>query len=374
MSDGGEAANEAEGGSVQIRWSAGTWLLILALFYTAYFAKNVLIPITLAFLLNLLFAPLVRGMRRRLRIPQIVAAMVVVFCLIGGILASFYALSAPAADWMNRLPAAMTEIELKLRPFRAPVEEVRDAARKVEQLAKSEEPPDPGAPVSVVVRGPSLTETVLGQTTAISVGLLAAIVLLLFLLASGDTLLRQAISIAPRLRDKKRIVEIARDSEDDISYYLLTITMINAGLGCVIGAAMWFLNVPNPLLWGVMAAAFNYIPFVGALVGAGVIGLVSVVTFDSPFAIAAPPVVYLLLSGIEGQLITPALVARRLALNPVAVFLSLIVWSWIWGIAGALLAVPLLATFKLMCDRVESLQPIGTMLGSPTLPDAEDAN
>lgn len=373
MDSDGNSVGDNDRGTVRIRWGAGTWLLLLALLYTAYFAKEVLVPITLAFLLNLLFAPLVRGMRRRLRIPQGIAAMIVVICLIGGVLASFYALSAPAAQWMNRLPSAMAEIERKLQPFRAPVKEVQDAAKKVEQLAQTEGPPDPEEPVSVVVRGPSLTQTLLGQTTALSVGLLATVVLLLFLLASGDTLLRQAISITPTLRDKKRIVEIARDSEDDISYYLLTISMINAGLGCVIGFAMWLLNVPNPLLWGAMAAAFNFIPFIGALVGAGVIAMVSVVTFDTPLAIAAPPLAYLLLSGIEGQLITPALVARRLALNPVGVFLSLVVWSWIWGIAGALLAVPLLATFKIICDRVENLQPIGTMLGRPVVVDDDDA-
>lgn len=365
----GEAAGEAAVAPLRIRWNAGTWLLILALLYTAYFAKDVLIPIALAFLLNLLLAPVVRLLHGRLRIPQIAAASLVVASLIGGAVAGFYALAAPAAEWMNRLPSATLEIEHKLRLLRAPVEEVREAARQVEKLARGEDrPAAPEEPVAVVLAGPSLAQTLLGQTAIISMGLLVTAILLLFLLASGDTLLRQAISIAPRLRDKKRIVEIARESEYDISHYLLTVSLINAALGCAIGTVLWLLEVPNPLLWGVMAALFNYVPYVGALVGVGVVALVSVITFDSLLAIAAPPLAYMVINGLEGQLITPALVARRLALNPVAVLLSLIVWSWMWGIAGALLAVPLLAAFKIMCDRIEDLQPIGTMLERPAPP------
>src|SRR5690606_32189231 len=144
---------------------------------------------------NLLFAPLVRFMDRRLRIPKPIGAFVIVVGFLGGIAVAFYALSAPAADWMTRLPSAMVELESKLQPLRQPVEEVRKAARKVEEMARNERPPGEDRPSATVVPGPSLALTVLGQTTAISAGMLVATVLLLFLLASGDTLLRQAISI-----------------------------------------------------------------------------------------------------------------------------------------------------------------------------------
>jgi predicted PurR-regulated permease PerM len=194
-------------------------------------------------------------------------------------------------------------------------------------------------------------------------GLLVMIALLFFLLASGDTLLRQAVTIAPRLGDKRRVVEIVRETEDDISYYLLTVSMINAGLGVAVGAAMYILGMPNAPLWGVMAGVFNFVPFLGAVTGIGIVGLVALLTFDQAWSIFLPPLSYLGLTSIEAQFVTPALLARRLTLNPVAVFLALIVWTWMWGIAGALLAVPLLATFKICCDHVEPLQPIGTMLG-----------
>jgi predicted PurR-regulated permease PerM len=189
------------------------------------------------------------------------------------------------------------------------------------------------------------------------------IALLYFLLAAGDTLLRQAVTIAPRLSDKRRVVEIARETEDDISYYLLTISLINGALGVAVGSAMYLLDMPNPILWGVMAGIFNFVPFLGAVTGIGIVALVALLTFDHFWSILLPPLSYLVLTSFEAQFITPALLARRLTLNPVAVFLALIVWTWLWGVAGALLAVPLLATLKICCDHIEPLNPIGTMLG-----------
>jgi predicted PurR-regulated permease PerM len=154
-----------------------------------------------------------------------------------------------------------------------------------------------------------------------------------------------------------------REMEDDVSYYLLTISFINAGLGVAVGTAMFLLGMPNAILWGVMAAVLNFIPYLGALVGIGTVGLVALLTFDEPAWILLPPLVYFTLTTFEAYFVTPSLLARRLTLNPVAVFLALIIFTWMWGAAGALLAVPMLATFKICCDHVEALEPVGVMLG-----------
>jgi predicted PurR-regulated permease PerM len=126
---------------------------------------------------------------------------------------------------------------------------------------------------------------------------------------------------------------------------------------------MFLLGMPNAILWGVMAAVLNFIPYLGALVGIGTIGLVALLTFDEPALIVLPPLTYFALTTFEAYFVTPSLLARRLTLNPVAVFLALILFTWMWGTAGALLAVPMLATFKLCCDHVDELEPVGTMLG-----------
>jgi predicted PurR-regulated permease PerM len=338
-------------------------LFTLAIFYTFYFAKAVLIPIALALLLNLLLAPVVRGLKRYLRLPPGFGAALVLLLGVAVVAGSIYGLSGPATRWVNELPFAMINLRLKMEELRKPVAEVQEAAQRVENLAQGAPGPDEEQPVKVALAGPGLTQTILGGAVSFVTGAVVMIALLFFLLASGDTLLRQAVSIAPRLSDKRRVVEIARDTEDDISYYLLTISLINAGLGVAVGVAMYLLGMPNALLWGVMAGVFNFVPFLGAVVGIAIVGLVAVLTFEQLWSIALPPLTYLFLTSFEAQFVTPALLARRLTLNPVAVFLALIVWTWLWGVAGALLAVPLLATFKICCDHIEPLQPIGTMLG-----------
>jgi predicted PurR-regulated permease PerM len=361
----GGSDEAAAGGERRIRLHSRmlTGLFTLAILYTCYFAQAVLIPIALALLLNLLLAPLVRGLKRYLRLPEGFGAALVLLTFVVIVVGTIYGLSGPATRWFAQLPVAMSEVRDKVETLRRPVKEVQQAAKKVEDLAQGAAKSGEQKPVQVAVQGPGLTQMLVGGAVTVIAGLVVMIALLFFLLASGDTLLRQAVTIAPRLSDKRRVVEIARETEDDVSYYLLTISLINTGLGVAIGTAMYFLGMPNALLWGVMAGVFNFVPFLGAVTGIGIVGLVALLTFDQAWSIFLPPLSYLCLTSIEAQFVTPALLARRLTVNPVAVFLALIVWTWMWGIAGALLAVPLLATFKICCDHIEPLQPIGTMLG-----------
>jgi len=361
-SDSHQRPPAGENGRLRVRSGILSGLFTLAIFYTLYFASALFIPIALALLLNLLLAPIVRALRKYLHLAEGIGAGLVLALLLAMVALSFYSLSGPATRWLAELPVAMSEVERKLEDLRKPVEEMQEAAEKVADLA---DPAAPGAqePISVAIKGPSLTQVVLGGAMTLGAGLIIMIALLFFLLASGDTLLRQAVSAAPRLRDKKRVVEIMRDIEDDISYYLLTISCINAGLGTAVALAMYALAMPNPVLWGVMAAFLNYVPFLGAVAGISIVGLVALLTFDTPSMILLPPVAYLVLTSIEAQFVTPAVLARRLTLNPVVVFLALIVWTWIWGIPGALMAVPLLAVFKICCDHVDPLKSVGTLLG-----------
>jgi predicted PurR-regulated permease PerM len=351
-----------ENGRIRLRSGMLGGLFTLAIFYTLYFASALFIPIALALLLNLLLAPIVRAFKKYLHLPEGIGAGLVLILVLATVVLSFYGLSGPATRWLAELPVAMSKVERKLETFKKPVEEMQQAAEKVADIADTSTP-GTKEPVSVAIEGPSLTQMFLGGAMTLGAGLVIMVALLFFLLASGDTLLRQAVSIAPRLRDKKRVVEIMRDTEDDISYYLLTISIINAGLGCAVGLAMYLIGMPNPILWGVMAAVLNYVPFLGAVAGMSIVGLVAVLTFETPLLILLPPATYLVLTSIEAQFVTPALLARRLTLNPVVVFLALIVWTWIWGIPGALMAIPLLAVFKICCDHIDPLKAVGTLLG-----------
>jgi predicted PurR-regulated permease PerM len=190
------------------------------------------------------------------------------------------------------------------------------------------------------------------------------LVLLYFLLASGDMFLLKLVKILPTLDNKKLAVEIYRQIETDVSTYLSVVTLINIGFGCVIGFSMYLLGMPNPLLWGVMAAVLAYIPYLGALVGIITVTIVAILTFDDIYRIIMVPIVYFILDNIQGNLIMPMVLGRRLALNPVVIFIWLIFCGWIWGITGALLAVPLLAIIKIISDQIEQLASIGEFLGS----------
>ena len=183
---------------------------------------------------------------------------------------------------------------------------MQEAAQRVENLAQGE--PDRASSSRCRSRspGPGLTQMFLGGAVSFVTGLVVMIALLFFLLASGDTLLRQAVSIAPRLSDKRRVVEIARDTEDDISYYLLTISLINAGLGVAVGIAMYLLGMPNAMLWGVMAGVFNFVPFLGAVVGIGIVGAGRAADLRrSSGRSLLPPLTYLFLTSFEAQFVTP---------------------------------------------------------------------
>jgi predicted PurR-regulated permease PerM len=189
------------------------------------------------------------------------------------------------------------------------------------------------------------------------------LILLYFLLASGDLFLLKLVKVLPTLENKKVAVEIYRRIETDVSTYLSVVTLIYIGFGCVIGVAMYLLGMPNPWLWGAMAAVLSYIPYLGALVGLTTVTLVAILTFEDVFRIVLVPLVYFIVDTIQANLIFPMALGRRLALNPVMIFIWLIFCGWIWGIIGALLAVPLLAIIKIICDQVEQLAPVGEFLG-----------
>lgn len=344
---------------LDVRSAALTGLLVLAVFYTLYFAQAFLLPVVLAVLLKFLLTPLVEGLKR-LRVPEWAGAGLVVLALLGCLAGSLYLLLDPALDWLDRAPASLERVADKLEGLRGPVEQVNRATEEVERLTtRSGEP----GTRTVQVESQSLSGTLLGHAQAIVAGIAVMLALLYFLLASGDLFLRKLIRVLPTFDDKKRAVDIARALQSDVSVYLSTITLINIGLGVAVGAAMHLLGMPNPMLWGMMATVLNFIPYLGAVVGIAVMAIVALLTFDTPAQVVLPPLAYFVVTSAEGYFVTPAILGRRLTLNPVMILLGLIFWGWLWGIAGAVLAVPMLASFKIFCDHIKPLSTIGEFLG-----------
>lgn len=334
-------------------------LLILAVFYTLYFARALLLPIVLAILFSLLLAPVV-GFLRRGRLPEPVGAALVLVLLLGGLGAGAYTLSDPATEWLQKAPASLRAVEAKLRKLKQPMTDVQRAAERLEAIAQ----PDTGGRArEVVLQRPGLRELMASRTPYFVAGAVSTLVLLYFLLASGDLLLRKVVRMLPTLRNKIHAVEVGRSIQKEVGRYFFTISVINVCLGLATALALQLLGMPNPLLWGAMVMLLNFIPYLGPATSLLVLTMAALVSFDDLSRAWMVPGVFLALALVEGQFIQPILVGRRLSLNPVMVFLAFLVLGWLWGIAGMFTAVPILVAVKIFCDHIERFRPLGDFLG-----------
>jgi len=343
---------------VEVRSIAITGLFVLAVFYTLFFARAFLFPIVLAVLLDFLLSPIIRTLKRA-RIPEPVGAALVILTLLGGLGFAAYGLADPAREWVAKAPQSISRVQSRLKELRKPVEQVTRTAEQVEaatEVAKE-------GPQEVVVRGPRLSERLFGTTQSLLTGAMEMIILLYFLLAAGDLFLQKLIKVLPLLKDKKKAVAIARETEASISTYLFTVAVVNLTLGVVVTLVMLLIKLPNAVLWGAMAALAEFVPYLGATAMLAMLTMAGLITFPDLGHALLVPAAYLAVNLIQANFVTPAVLGRRLTLNPVAILVGLVFWWWIWGVGGAFIAVPMLATFKIFCDHIESLAPIGEFLG-----------
>jgi predicted PurR-regulated permease PerM len=335
-----------------------TGIFVLMLFYTLYFTADIVVPLIFALLLKLLLQPGLRQLSR-LHLPAPLGAAAMIALLFGLLVAGGYSLAGPASSWAQKAPQSLPRLEQRLSLMRRPIDMLQQATQQLQKIAQG--PGDTSQ--SVTVKGPGLMEYLFSGTRSLMSGLGITVVMLFFLLAWGDLFMRRLVEILPSFRDKKQAVSISRDVESNISAYLITITVMNALVGLATALAMWAIGLPDPALWGALAFVLNYVLILGPLTGIATFFLVGLLSFDTLWQSLLPPAAYLLIHIIEGELVTPLLVARRFTLNPVLVVGSLIFWDWMWGIPGALLAVPMLAVFKVVCDGLRPLSAIGHFIG-----------
>jgi predicted PurR-regulated permease PerM len=330
----------------------------LLLIYSLYFARDMAIPVVFAVILHFALEPVMRSLVR-LHIPRVVAGLLVIVAFLACVAGFAMTLSTPAADWIAKAPQSLARIEDRLYFLKEQIAEVQDTLHQVEKIAAGTS----RETAVVAVEGPGLSSSLFTGTRSILTELGTITVLLFFLLVSGDMMLRRFVEILPRLADKKQAVEITREIESQVSAYLGTIGLINAAVGVATGLAAYLCGLPDPVLWGTVAFTLNFIPILGPLTGVTVLFLVGLMTFDGVWHALLTAGIYLLIHLVEGEALTPMLLARRFVLNPVLVMVSLVFWYWMWGIPGALLAVPMLAILKIVCDRVRPLMALGHFLG-----------
>jgi predicted PurR-regulated permease PerM len=352
---------EAGGGfGARLPRTLGVIVAIAAVLLAINWAKAVLMPVAVALLLHIVFAPAVRA-AKRLHVPPGLSALAIVLLLLGGMITVVWQLAGPVSAWAERLPEAVPRIEAKVRELRAPLRVFENASEQVERITGSEGDAATRAfPVQLQRR--SLSEVLLTEMLGFVVSGGMVLLTLYFLLAAEGAFLRRLVHLLPRFEDKRQAVEVFHRVERDVSRYLQTTVLVGLGVGVAEGFAMASMGMPNPLLWAALGAVLNWIPYVGALVGTVLVGAAALLTFDGAgYALLVTGVFYAITS-IEGSVITPLILGRRLTLNPVVLFLWLALWSWMWGLVGSLIAVPLLSAIRILCDHFESLHPLGEFL------------
>ncbi len=342
-------------------------LAVLAILTTLSLAKTLVVPIFLAILISLLMSPLVRWMNQRLHLSSALGAGLILSSLAVALAVVAWFSVPPASAWLQTVPSRMPEIQYRLRTLIDPLKKVSEATKQVENLTTEEEKP------VVQLKEQSLTGLLMNQTPFALANLFVMVVLIYFMLASGDVFLRKLVRFAPTFQDRRRAVNMVREVEKRISLYLRTITLINLCLGTAVALAAYFVGLPNFFLWGVLAFILNYVPYLGAFIGIVSTFLVGMLSFTSTSYALLMPGIYFVLNLIEGNFITPSIMSRILTLNPVIVFISLLFWGWMWGLIGVLLAVPILAIFKIVCDHTPGLEPWGLFLGQEDRGQSDDA-
>jgi len=325
-----------------------------------YFTSTVAIPLVLACMFNLVLTPVVLALTR-ISIPPPVGAGLVVLVVLLVVGVGVLTLAQPAGEWLRRLPYVIDQLADRLDFVQVPAKQLKEAEEALTNLGA--EAPEDTTQVVVMPRTTTLRELLFNETSRFAIGAGTTLVLLYFMLAMGDKFLRRLVAALPDFRTKKQAVEIAHQLQSDMSHYLLTVSAINVAFGAIVATAMFASGMPNPLLWGVMVGILNYIPFLGHTVSAIVIAVVALLSFDDLGRALIPPGIFIVIAALEGNVITPMILARRLTLNPVAVVAALLIWGWMWGIVGLLLAVPLLVVVKIACDKIEPLHPVGEFLG-----------
>ncbi|MEO7085890.1 MAG: AI-2E family transporter [Gemmatimonadaceae bacterium] len=339
-------------------------LAVLAVLYTLYFAREFLLPIVYAILLNFLLSPVVRWLAR-FRIKPPIGSALVILAILGVLGSGAFKLSSAVREWAETAPATLVTAEQKLGKYIRPLQRASKTAEQVANAAGAATGATPPATktAQVVVQGPSLASRAFGTTQRSVATILEVLILLYFLLAAGDLFLQKLVKVLPNLGDKLKAVNIARAIESSISTYLFTATSVNVVEGIVVSGVMYLWGMPNPAVWGSLVAILEFIPYLGALAMVVILAVAALTTFDSIGRTLLIPASFLAINLIQGNIVSPLLLGHRLSLNPVALFIGLAFWFWIWGVSGAFIAVPLLAMLKIFCDHIESLAAVGEFLG-----------
>jgi predicted PurR-regulated permease PerM len=327
-------------------------LLVLAITVFLYWARPVVLPVILAFMAAAALKPVMRWLSL-LHIPTIPAALIIFVILVATLVVGFIQAARPAIGWVDDAPEHVTELQNKVARLFPAAARMGRAMTAMSDFSVTGDKKDAKAKTQTVeIKDPRDATSLLNWTETFVAGLGEVIVLVYLILASGDLFLQKLVGVIPTNREKKRAIDISHEVQHQVSNYLFSVSLINICLGVVAGFGFFLMGVPRAGMWGMIVAVLNFVPYFGPVVGIIVLLVVGLLSFDSILQALMPFGWYLLLHLLEANFVTPILLGRRFTLNPVAIFISLMFWLWLWGVPGALLSVPILVSVKVVCDRL----------------------
>lgn len=334
----------------------------LAIVYFLYWSRAVLLPLVIAVMVAFTLRPVVRRLRKY-RIPETLSAAVLLASLVGVMVAGMSSVVGPIGDWVRSAPQQAEKLKVKLASVKHQWHILKQTTSTVEQLSGDDVS---NRPLAVAIQPSELSSNlaVVSSTADWLASTLIVIVMAFFLLISGDQLLNGLLTTLPTFRDKRRTVELVYDVERGITRYLMTVSAINLGVGIMTSIIMVCVGMPNPIMWGALAMFLNYVPVIGPIGCFCLLSIASILTFDSFAYATVPPLAFAVMTTIEGNFITPMVLGRSISLNPILVFVALMFWGWMWGIGGAVLAVPLLAVAKISAEAFESTKDYARLISA----------
>jgi predicted PurR-regulated permease PerM len=364
---------------VDIRNVSLTVIASLALILVLQYAQSVLIPIVLGVLISFALSPVVASLERR-RVPRAIGAAVAVLLLVGTTGVGLYTLTDEAMSIVSNVPEAARRLRQRVLTHQrstsgAILSQVQEAAKEIEKTADAAtKPTDEARPTGGPVQRVQIVEPAFRASDYLwmgGVGLIgflgqAVVILFLvyFLLVTGDLYKRKLVKIAgPTLSEKKVTVQILDEINKQIESFIKVQVLTSVVVAVATAAALWWFGVENFAIWGLLAGLFNSIPYLGPVVVTGGLGIVAFMQFDDLLKTAYVCGAAFAITSLEGFLLTPALMGKAAQMNAVAIFVGLLFWSWVWGVWGTVLAVPMLMMFKAICDHIEDLQSFGELLG-----------
>jgi predicted PurR-regulated permease PerM len=342
------------------------WGVVLSIYLIAFMAttavlmlgKSYFLPVVLAFFLYFLASPLSRKFQK-LGLTTWISSFLTVILVMSSLCVTTYHSVFPFYHIFQSSSSSLKSIERKIIELKRPMKVLTEAQNQIEKMTEIVKDKS----MHVTVNNSSFEETLFNQAQQIVFNFATITVLFFFFLLYGDEFLIKLgrnFPLSSKLEGRSPILANVKKST---FFYLITVSIINTVLGFCIGTVLFLLGFPDPFLWGLIAGLLNFIPYIGCLLGAFMVFLISLTTFDTTFLILLPPLSYFVLNSIEGQFITPLILGKALLLNPLVILFSVLYWGAIWGIAGLFVAVPMLIILKIICDHTPSLHTIAETLG-----------